>query len=374
MMLMTMGVLLMLCVGTCGAQEVTAESPSIADIQAAVDSLAGPGTVHVPAGEAEAIGTLRLRPGIRLIGAGAESTKLFRGDQTEINAGGSMIAVTGGSDPTETLTQVAGLNLVGVTDPTSAGWDMGIAVQDLTGFRIDHCRFEAFGSAAVSVRGVASGVVDHCLFEDNFKPAINNMGYGVVVYGPGYWSDDLVPGGPGAVFIEDSEFIGSRHAVASNNGAWYVFRHNHVHDHATSHAIDAHGHGYGSQVGTQFVEVYANVVEAPRAGSTAMVFRGGGGVVFDNAMRDYSQGIGLTLDGDPKIDWSAPYPIDWQIHDFWLWDNTLGGEPVQPFINDRSANYIKLDRDYHVGPRPGYEPFVYPHPLACGGPFDEVEG
>ena len=164
-MLLTVGVLLMLCGGACGAQEVAAESPSIADIQAAVDALAGPGTVRVPAGEAEAIGTLRLRPGIRLIGAGAESTKLFRGDQTEINAGGSMIAVTGGSDATETLTQIAGLNLVGVTDPASAGWDMGIAIQDLTGFRIDHCRFEAFGSAAVSVRGVASGVVDHLLFE-----------------------------------------------------------------------------------------------------------------------------------------------------------------------------------------------------------------
>ena len=373
-MLMTVGVLLMICAGACGAQEVTAESPSIADIQAAVDSLGGVGTVHVPAGEAEAVGTLTLPPGVSLIGAGMESTKLFRGEQTDINAGGAMIAVTGGEDAPDELTQIAGLNLVGVTDPESAGWDAGIAVRDVSDFRIDHCRFEAFGAAAINVRGDATGVVDHCLFEDNFKPAINNMGYGVVVYGPGYWRDDLEPGGPGAVFIEDSEFIGSRHAVASNAGAWYVFRHNHVHENAKTHAIDAHGHGYGSKVGTQFVEVYENVVEAPRTGSTAMLFRGGGGVVFDNTIRDYSRGIGLTLDGDPKIDWTAPYPIDWQVHDFWLWDNTLDGEPVQPLINERSADYIKLDRDYRLEPMPGYEPYTHPHPLARGGPFDDVDG
>lgn len=369
-MLLTMGVLLMICCGMCGADEVTAASASIADIQAAVDSLEGPGTVHVPAGEAEAVGTLTMPPGTRLIGAGAEKTKLFRGDQTDINAGGAMISVTAGEDAPDAPTQIAGLNLVGVTDPESAGWDTGVALRAVSDFRVDHCRFEAFGSAAVNAGGLCSGVVDHCLFVDNFKPAINNMGYGVVVYGPGYWREDLEPGGPGAVFIEDSEFIGSRHAVASNNGAWYVFRHNHVHENAKTQAIDAHGHGYGSKVGTQYVEVYGNIVEAPRINATAMLFRGGGGVVFDNTIRDHARAIGLTLDFDSKIDWSAPYPIDWQVHDFWVWGNTLDGEPVDPFVPGRSAEHIKLDRDYHPGPKPGYEPYAYPHPLATGGPFD----
>ncbi len=284
-----------------------------------------------------------------------------------------MIHVTGAGDAAQVLTQIAGLNLIGVTQEGSAAHDAAIRLDNVPVFRVDHCRMQSFGTAGVHVRGETTGVIDHCTTVDVFRPAINNLGYGVVVYGPGYWREDLRPGGSGAVFIEDCEFIGSRHAVASNNGAWYVFRHNHVHQNAKTQAIDAHGHGYGSKIGTQYVEVYNNIVENPRQDAPAMLFRGGGGVVFDNTIRDHSRAIGLTLDFDSRIDWSAPYPIDWQIHDFWVWGNTLDGEPVEPYVPERSAEHIQRGRDYHTQPRPGYEPYVYPHPLASGGPFDKAD-
>lgn len=47
--------------------------------------------------------------------------------------------------------------------------------------------------------------------------------------------------GPRATFIEDGCFEGCRHAVASNGGGRYVFRHNYVTGTVVSHAIDAHG-------------------------------------------------------------------------------------------------------------------------------------
>ncbi len=362
--------LLLLCSVT-HAAEVTAASPALPDIQVAVESLDGPGTVRVPAGEAEAVGTLKVPAGVSIIGAGAEHTKLFRGAQTEIHKSGNIIHVTGGEGAADTLTQIAGLNLIGETHPDSKAQDAGIRLDNVPRFRVDHCRLESFGNAAVMVRGNTSGVVDHCQTVDVFRPAINNLGYGVAVYGSGVWREDLEPGGAGAVFIEDCELIGSRHAVASNNGAWYVFRHNHIHQNAKTQAVDAHGHGYGSKVGTQYVEVYENVIEKPRQDAPAMLFRGGGGVVFNNTVRDHSSAIGLTLDYDSSIDWSAPYPIDFQVRDFWVWDNTLNGEPVEPFVPSRSAGHIQLGRDYHTEPKPGYTPYTYPHPLASGGPFDE---
>lgn len=368
MRLLMAGVLAVICTAPLSAAEVTAASPSIEDIQAAVDSLDGPGTVYVPAGEAEAVGTLTLPPGTRLIGAGMDRTKLFRGPLTDINAGGAMIRVEG---PGPEGTQISGFNLVGVLDPDSRGGDNGIMLRNLRGFRVDHCRFERFGSAGVHVRGGEAGVIDHCLMVDVFKPAINNLGYGVVAMGNNEWRDDLQPGGPDAVFIEDCELIGSRHAVASNAGAVYVFRHNHVHQNAKTQAIDAHGPGYGSPRGTQWVEIYENLVENPRQDAPAMMLRGGGGVVFNNTIRDHSRGIGLTLDFDSRIDWSQPYPIADQVHDYWVWGNTLDGEPVDPYVPSRSAEHIKIGRDYHLEPKPGYEPYVYPHPLVGGGPFDE---
>ena len=359
--------LAVICCAGCGADGVTAASPSIEDIQAAVDSLDGPGTVHVPAGEAEAVGTVNLPPGTRLIGAGIDRTKLFRGPQTDVNSSQAMIEVRG---PGPEGTQISGLNLVGVLDPESRGQDSGISLRGVHGFRVDHCRFERFGNAAVHVRD-GTGVIDHCRMIEIFKPAINNLGYGVAVYGINEWDDDLQPGGPDAVFIEDCVMVGNRHAVASNAGAVYVFRHNHIYENAKTQPIDSHGPGYGSPRGTQWVEIYENLVERPRENAPAMLIRGGGGVIFNNTMRDHSRGIGLTLDFGPEIDWSQPYPIADQIHDVWAWDNTLDGEPVAPYVPDRSAAHIQEGRDFHLEPMPGYEPYTYPHPLVGGGPFDE---
>lgn len=342
------------------AVEVTAASCSVADIQAAVNSLPEGGIVRVPAGETEAIGTVKLPGGVRLVGAGAEKTKLFRGPGTDMMKSGVIIAADGTNGKP---VRISGLNLVGFLDPASNGWDTGISVSNSTDFRVTGCRIERFGMAGIGVRGLCRGVVDHCLFVNNFKKTINNVGYGVVVMGTGQWREDLVPGSADSVFIEDCEFIGSRHAVASNAGARYVFRHNHVHGNDNSQAVDCHGPGYGSAHGTQWVEVYENLIEKPVGGSTAMVLRGGGGVVFRNTMRDYRLGITLTLDFDAKLDWTRPYPIPEQIGNMWCWDNTLNGAPVEPQIPARSAAHIQLDRDYFTRPLPNYVPYVYPHPL-----------
>ncbi len=341
---------------------VLAASPSVPDIQAAVDELEHGGVVRIPAGRCEAIGTVEVPGGVRLVGAGPKETVLYRAGGTDAKSSAPILRLDGSNGRPS---RIEGLGLIGMEDPASASWDTGLQLTQTRDFRVTNCRFRRFGAAGIGTRGACTGVIDHCLFVDNFKKPINNVGYGVVVMGTGEWREGLVPGGAEAVFVEDCEFIGSRHAIASNAGASYVFRHNHVHGNDNSQAVDAHGPGYGSKHGTQWIEVYHNLIEKPVGGPTAMVLRGGGGVVFGNTIRDYGSAITLTLDFDSKIDWSAPYPIPEQIGNMWLWDNTWKDEPVQPQVPRRSAEHIQLYRDYFTRPLPGYQPFPYPHPLTA---------
>ena len=360
--LWALGVLLAVSsVAHCAEREVTAASCSVADIQAAVDLVKTEGgVVRIPAGEAEAIGTVTLPGGVSLVGAGMEQTKLFRGPGTDMMKGGTVISADGANGKP---IRISGLNLVGFLDPASNGWDNGISVSNATDFRVHHCRLQRFGASGIGVSGLSRGVVDHCLFVDNFKKTINNVGYGVVVIGTGQWREDLKPGTADSVFVEDCEFTGQRHSIASNGGARYVFRHNYVHGNDNSQAVDCHGPGYGSAHGTQWIEVYDNLIEKPIGGYVAMFFRGGGGVVFHNTIRNYIGAIILTLDADPKQDWTRPYPIPEQISNFWVWDNTHNDRPALVWIPPRSANHVELDRDYFLKPLPDYAPYQYPHPL-----------
>jgi hypothetical protein len=103
-----------------------------------------------------------------------------------------------------------------VRDTNDIGQDYGLIISNVPDFRVDHCYFEGFGFAGLRVQGASYGVVDHAIFVDNFKRGINNLGYGVVVYGAENWAADPEPGGANATFVEDSLFVGNRHAIAAN--------------------------------------------------------------------------------------------------------------------------------------------------------------
>ncbi len=55
----------------------------------------------------------------------------------------------------------------------------------------------------------------------------------------------------------------------------------------------------------------------------------------------------------------------------YVWGNsgtTSNGSPIGDTVGSQTGN-IQIGRDVIVGtPRPGYQPFVYPHPLVSGSP------
>jgi len=344
-------------------------SARLPDATRNVQRMLSGGIARIPAGVYRIDGTLTLKPRARLFGAGPTKSILYRDAEACRNRGGAMLQLQGarGEASAPGPAQVSGIAFVGVEDATCRGQDVGVRVSGCADYRIDHCYFERFGFAAVYVADVSAGVVDHCSFLDIFKKPINNLGYGVVVYRGNLWEDEIKPGTIQANFVEDCVLVGCRHAIAANGGAQYVFRRNHVRGNVVGQAVDAHGLGYGSKRGTRWVEVYDNLIEEPASGAWAgVVIRGGDGVIFRNVIRGYRTNINLCLEMGAPAGERTAYPRKDQVREMYVWNN----EPAGVSVSRGSEEHIKKGRDYFEHARPEYKPFVYPHPLARGGPFD----
>lgn len=340
---------------------VHVENLNLREIQAAVLSLRNTGGIVVlPEGELIISGTLRLRGGISLVGQGVDKTIIKRGDSEPENPTNGIIEANGSNGGS---IRIQGISFIGFSYENDFR-DAGIKLNHVEDFRITFCHFEKFGTAGILINNKSWGVIDRCVFKNVFKKEIGNLGYGVTIAGSDEgWDENIQPGSKYATFIEDCDFYGCRHAVASNKSARYVFRHNYVADNVVSHTIDAHGPGYGTTIGTQWAEIYNNLVEKSTVNREGIMIRGGSAVIYNNIVRNHSHGIVLTLDFDTRLDWTGPYPLPWQVHDTWCWNNTLDGKPANVFVPKRSENYIQENRDYYIKPKPDYVAYPYPHPL-----------
>jgi hypothetical protein len=171
-------------------------------------------------------------------------------------------------------------------------------------------------------------------------------------------------GDQNAVFVEDCYFIGNRHAIASNYGSHYVFRHNLVEDNdAGVQAIDAHGPGYGSSRGSRSYEIYGNTVDNENTSCwTAIYIRGGDGVIYNNTMFHGITTAPIMLYNDSG---GPPYPALDQIRELYVWENYYDGSLTVPANWSPGApdRVVQEGRDYFNYPRPDYTPYTYPHPL-----------
>lgn len=260
------------------------------------------------------------------------------------------------------------MKMVGDQQAESDVMDGGIQlINGCQDFRITEIEFESLGYHAIGVLGNARGVIDNCRFVNIYRPAIANFGYGVLVVGDGdeSWDRPFILGDQNAVFVEDCYFIGNRHAIASNNGSRYVFRHNLVEDNggegAWVQAIDAHGPGYGSSRGSRSYEIYDNTIDNTNTTCwTGMYIRGGDGVIYNNNISGGAT-YPIMLYNDSGGD---TYPAPDQIRELYLWENYYEGTPTIPTNwSPGDPRVVQEGRDYFNDQRPGYTPYPYPHPL-----------
>jgi hypothetical protein len=146
--------------------------------------------------------------------------------------------------------------------------------------------------------------------------------------------------------------------------------------------LDAHGMCNGLERGTRSWEAYDNVFNAA-GNSRTLYLRGGDGVVFNNAFNYQTIGTPVELidyrasSGDESIAGQCgynaeyprlgpnDYPAPDQIRDAYFWNNKRNGSPTNPTIAGYpyNSNFIQLNRDYFLTPKPGYKPYAYPHPV-----------
>ena len=325
-----------------------------AAVQDAIDSGAN-SVVNIPAGTCNwGDNELVLPGGISLKGSGKATTVL----RSYSTANDRLITIDCSNGKTARFSD---MTLIGKGN--SAIWDGGLALRGgCRDFKVFNSRFSDFVFYGVGVWGDSQGVIYRNDFLNNYRAGQTGgtTGYGVVVYGNGTWPP-LELGTANAVFVEDNYFSGNRHNIASNNGSRYVFRYNSAI--ATSSVrdfsmVDAHGRGSSTR-GSRSWEIYNNTFSTELAGNekarSVTGIRGGDGVVFNNIVT-----ASLTIRA--MIELSAlevapPYPSMDQMRSGYFWNNSL-----DLLVNQAPSNFV-LGRDYFLTARPGYTPYVYPHPL-----------
>jgi len=225
-----------------------------------------------------------------------------------------------------------------------------------------------WASDAGSKWGEQRGVIYGNEFLDNWYI---NLGYGIAVDGSAKsWNRTVTLGTSNAVFVENNFFDLNRHCVTATNGANYVARYNTVKDnYQDSVSFDAHGLSPAWPRGKRSVEIYGNVVTNSVTRFAGAGIRGGSGVIWGNTWNGVSQGAALYLENPHPTRPLIAYPALDQIGNpdaLYIWNNIFAGNSVYkyPTSNPLGIDYwIKLGRDYFTTAKPGYGPYIYPHPL-----------
>jgi hypothetical protein len=323
-------------------------------VQAALLASRPGDTLAIPPGDCDwGAKQLTLPAGIKLRGAGRELTSLRRTAVVPPNIYLVRIDCRSGGKAV-----FSDITLVGANLPESAERGLGL-INGCVDFVVANARFTRFVFAGVEVRGAAiqRGVIHGSQFINNYNHAVHNLGYGIVVFGDGSWPA-LELGSENAVFVEDNYFFGNRHHIASNNGSRYVFRRNiAVASDLTKDfwQVDAHGLSSAAR-GSRSWEIYDNRFSATLSKGrnlAAIGLRGGDGVVYDNTFAPaIAHPVLLLLEGAR----CGSAPGKDQIRAAHI------AERPGAVVSTCPAS-VKLQRDYFLGRREHYQPYVYPHPL-----------
>ena len=387
----------------------TAASPNQADVLAKINAAANGDTIQIPAGTARWTNGLNVGKSLTIIGAGPGVTVL-----------------NGPIPDTTYFFNVANSGSVRISGLTIDGKGVGGGIRFTSPnsyHRVDHCIIQNTGNASGYSnygRGVQFyfaarqwGLIDHVTFTNN------TTDFEIIGDDAGSWlpAEQIGLGTKDAVYIEDctlnavpeGRITGKNSGTYNTKGAKTVFRHNVVNytDPNAGSFWDSHGNNnmtITGDRGTVFTVVEDNQIYINRPNYGAKVFYIRGGIFI--AARNVVNTVGTTQlwvlteeecwyasagSGNYGQDWSS-YPRVDQITNSWIYGNTLNGASHNSYglydggighqyvknviVNDRDVFLNTVPPAYNPnanrtasGPSHGYTPFVYPHPMASGGPM-----
>jgi hypothetical protein len=317
--------------------KVYSTNGSQSDTQAAINAAKDQAVIQLPAGSFTWSSGVTVKTGVAIKGQGVSSTTL-----TNPGNAYSLFDVT----CDQARTRISGIAFKGQFSLNIHG------SYTTTEFRIHDCTFNCGTTLGIllQVDGNGPGLVDHCTFTGGgASEMIHNMGLGAD-NGAAAWLDNVYPGSPLALYIEnctfskdplqDAYFWGTS-AIQSYYGARTVVRH------SVFNACQIDQHGNVGVAGARWFEIYNNTFYTP-AGmnqSNYITLRGGSGVVFNNVNTGSNLGTGAIELYDENGGSSPLYlgrGIDQDYSPVYLWNNSAG----MP-VGSGSANVI-LGRDFLV--------------------------
>ena len=380
---------------------------SQSDTQGAINAISSGGTVEIPNGTFNWTGTLNVGKAIKLTGQSA-------GEVTIIchNARADVVDV---SEPPSGILDIGSINW----DYTKAAdiWPFTIRVvapnpRGSGRVLLHDCNFKS-NYAYNILWALNGGVIWNCNFDGKGSSGL----IGISFVGQGNNADWTKPStvgmldtdGKSNTYVEDCSWNNVNTATSNfDDNSRTVFRHC-TFDNA---AMASHGQET-SPYGTRQWEVYDCVFKCDSQNAENLNYyfsiRGGTGVFCDNKLEDIPFGkVKVTLNvfnirRKGQIPCQTQYPAARQVGQGWrgnggygypsvpadgtgyftdpiyFWGNSGAGASSSTFIalNEynpdecgngmKIADFVKLDRDYIKGERPGYAKYPYPHPLRAGG-------
>ena len=364
---LALGLVLTIGMGVGEAATRTASSCSSTDVQNAVNAAANGDTVQLPTCSSTTWNATVAIPSTKGITLDGNNANIVRGSVADwsplvkLSPNGS----TGSRITRFNMTDSKSIQGYFIT--TSGGNESSAK------FRIDHCTFSGLNVLRhIGVNDPVYGVIDHNTFTfSGNNEVIHNEAYGAD--STAGWSNDVVPGSGNALYIEDNTFnnqvsgnpayFWGGSAVQGYYGARTVVRHN------TFNMTQIDMHGTGGAIGARWWEIYDNTFNVAQNGNQDpyMAIRAGSGVIFNNHT---SGAQNLGIEEIELVEEDSGYPAAYQIgrgknqslDPAYVWGN---GSNMA--IRSHSSN-VAVNRDYYLTPKPGYTPYVYPHPLVTGTP------
>ncbi len=320
------------------AAVITASSPSLSDVAAAVALAKNGDGVLVPAGTSVWTAKLVITNGIVLQGAGMGSTIIV----DEVPRSGPtpyLLGATLGITPWPF--RLTGFTFRGgVSNTANADYLIRFDGRCHTA-RIDHCRFSYLHGSYVRFTGEIYGVVDHCIFEGSHTIFITVLhdGWNGGSWGDRSWADDSYFGSAKFVFVENNSFydsIGYPGVDDCFGGGRLVLRFN-----TCTNTILPGGHGTessGRYRGMRAIEAYNNMVIVSNSLSLGQ-FRSGTGLIFSNTYIGPFSSAGCVMACYRMFAW---YPS-------WGWAAGVTNFPFSGAALDSNAPGAPFARGVHAG-------------------------
>lgn len=371
------------------AADVTADSCSVADVQAAADAVAadGGGTVTIPAGECTWDDTVNVEGNVSFVGAGADQTRLVLGAERQFFAHRDV----------DQFVRYTGLSFF-APDGRDEGTAVAIDIRTVTDFRIDHNYFEGCWHGVISMKRTHRGLIDHNTFvrtDDyssdygihwgqeavempEFCEGLQDAAYqqceaewdawwdDTELHGGNAFEEDWQPGTADAVFVEDNVFDWRGSAIESNWASIQamVVRHNTI--------KNRDGNNGGFKPGVVFFEVYGNTFENTAEQCCSALYLRGSGLVYDNTFVNYARGGSLYVYREA---FGYHYTDQVVMDELYIWDNAFENgkytdDAAESWPEDSQGDnelIAENENYFYRTPGPGdridpYTPFPYPHP------------